>query len=426
LRAPRADNRLPQILDAAARLFRAQGFQGASVRDIVRAVGMLLRSLHCGFATRSRMNPYRLRYLRDVRSLSPEPLMDTRMDLKELARRLGATTTFSLLSQEQRDALLGQSPRRRVAAGNLIADAATGLQDHLILLGGELDAQRTWTTKQGEESLYSWRVAIGADGPGFALLTASGSRIRVRAVTDSEYLLVGSEALDDLLHWNDLAGHGALVRQRKVFHSLALEQVEQVFARMSERPVAAGETIVTQGERGDSYYVIVSGEAEVFVKDPLTDETARAAVLRDGDAFGEESLLLEGNRTATVRMTSPGLLLALSKADFDELVKPRMVDFVDPPDAREMLISGRATLLDCRYPMEYEESRIPGARLVPLQQLRREGVFALDPALTYIVCCLSGRRSSAAAFLLRERGVRALSLAGGLRKWPFEIDHTAL
>jgi len=52
LRAPRADNRLPQILDAAARLFRAQGFQGTSVRDIVRAVGMLPGSLYYHFATK--------------------------------------------------------------------------------------------------------------------------------------------------------------------------------------------------------------------------------------------------------------------------------------------------------------------------------------------------------------------------------------
>lgn len=51
-RAPRSDNRLPQILDAAARLFRTQGFQGTSVRDIVRAVDMLPGSLYYHFATK--------------------------------------------------------------------------------------------------------------------------------------------------------------------------------------------------------------------------------------------------------------------------------------------------------------------------------------------------------------------------------------
>jgi rhodanese-related sulfurtransferase len=193
---------------------------------------------------------------------------------------------------------------------------------------------------------------------------------------------------------------------------------------MTERTVTAGETIVTQGEPGDSYYIILSGEAEVWVTDPLTDETSRVAVLRDDDAFGEESLLLDGNRTATVTMTSPGRLLVLSKADFDELLKPTMVASIDPERAHRMLLQQQAKLLDCRYEMEYEERRIPGARLVPLARLRQEGVFQLDPEPTYIVYCLGGRRSNAAAFLLRERGIRAISLQGGIKGWPYEVDET--
>jgi len=183
---------------------------------------------------------------------------------------------------------------------------------------------------------------------------------------------------------------------------------------------------VTQGEPGDSYYIILSGQAEVWVTDPLSDEIARVAVLSDGEAFGEEALLLEGNRTATVKMISPGRLLTLKKADFDELVKSSMVEEVDAARADDMLKRGAAGLLDCRYDMEYEESRIPGAQLVPLDKLRREGVFSIDPGFTYIVYCRSGRRSKAAAFLLRERGIRALSLTGGIKEWPYEVDSTAL
>jgi AcrR family transcriptional regulator len=51
-RTPRADNRLPLLLDEAARLFAAQGFHGASVRDIVRAIDMLPGSLYYHFATK--------------------------------------------------------------------------------------------------------------------------------------------------------------------------------------------------------------------------------------------------------------------------------------------------------------------------------------------------------------------------------------
>jgi TetR/AcrR family transcriptional regulator, cholesterol catabolism regulator len=51
-RSSHADSRLPQVLDAAARLFRTRGFEGTSVRDIARAVGMLPGSLYCHFATK--------------------------------------------------------------------------------------------------------------------------------------------------------------------------------------------------------------------------------------------------------------------------------------------------------------------------------------------------------------------------------------
>ena len=50
--APRSHNRLPQILDEAARLFREKGFQATSVRDIVRAVDMLPGSLYYHFAAK--------------------------------------------------------------------------------------------------------------------------------------------------------------------------------------------------------------------------------------------------------------------------------------------------------------------------------------------------------------------------------------
>lgn len=55
LRTVHADSRLPQILDAAARLFCEQGFQGTTVRDIAREVGILPGSLYSHFATKEDM-----------------------------------------------------------------------------------------------------------------------------------------------------------------------------------------------------------------------------------------------------------------------------------------------------------------------------------------------------------------------------------
>lgn len=52
VRHPHADSRLPKVLDEAARLFRTRGFEGTSVRDIARAVGILPGSLYCHFETK--------------------------------------------------------------------------------------------------------------------------------------------------------------------------------------------------------------------------------------------------------------------------------------------------------------------------------------------------------------------------------------
>lgn len=52
VRTPHADSRLPKVLDEAARLFRTRGFDGTSVRDIARAVGILPGSLYCHFETK--------------------------------------------------------------------------------------------------------------------------------------------------------------------------------------------------------------------------------------------------------------------------------------------------------------------------------------------------------------------------------------
>ena len=55
LRAPRADNRLPQVRDAAARLFREKGYAFTSMRDIAAAAGMLAGSLYYHFASKEEL-----------------------------------------------------------------------------------------------------------------------------------------------------------------------------------------------------------------------------------------------------------------------------------------------------------------------------------------------------------------------------------
>ena len=344
------------------------------------------------------------------------------MHLAELTERLRATTLFSPLEQVQLRALLERSPRRTAKAGEWLADLPQGLRHHLVLLAGEVEARRFWSEPDGTERGSARRVAAEAGGPGFAILGAGGSGLRVQAMADTDYLSIDTDDLDDLLGWSFLGAFVLPEPHLKLFHNLPLETVARAINRLTELPVAPGETIVRQGESGDNYYVILEGEAEVWATGATGDIPTLVNRLADGDSFGEEALLAECSRTATVTMTTPGRLLVLSKADFIALLKPPMVEEVDAAAARDMVALGAAKLVDCRHAVEHEASRIKGALSVPLDSLRHEGVFALDPDTTYVVYCDTGRRSRAAAFLLHDRGIRALSLAGGITRWPYEIE----
>ena len=98
-------------------------------------------------------------------------------------------------------------------------------------------------------------------------------------------------------------------------------------------------------------------------------------------------------------------------------------DEITPRALAARLASGATpSLLDVREPYEWSISRLPEARLVPLDTLP-DVVSTLDPSADLIVYCHHGIRSAAAVAWLRERGfARARNLTGGIDRWSREVD----
>jgi rhodanese-related sulfurtransferase len=202
---------------------------------------------------------------------------------------------------------------------------------------------------------------------------------------------------------------------------MTLDHICRCAEVMTRRDVAAGEEVIRYADRGDYFYVMESGEAEVWRPDPISGRVERVATLGTGATFGEEALLRGGFRNATVRMTKPGSLLRLAVNDFERLLASHFVHEIDADAAHALLARRQADLLDCRYDDEHEVWRIPGSRLLPLDVIRREAK-RLDKQRHYLVYCTSGRRSRAAAFLLRQLGFNATSVRGGIAHWPYEYE----
>jgi len=198
---------------------------------------------------------------------------------------------------------------------------------------------------------------------------------------------------------------------RKMRHIMAFKNmppanIKSLLERMETLLVQEGDAIVQQGEPGDFYYVLTEGTARVT-------RTIELAQLEAGNSFGEEALVSGSVRNATVTMTSDGMLMRLSKENFIELLKDPMLEHVSPDEARARVNKG-AHWLDVRHAKEFHHSHLPKALSIPLHELRIR-MSELDKDKHYICYCGTGRRSSAAAFLLVQNGYQASVLNGGVQ-----------
>lgn len=256
-----------------------------------------------------------------------------------------------------------------------------------------------------------------------------------KAITDVELIRIDEEVLDIMLTWDQLAAP-ALPLGRKpadaadrtdwrtmsgmfaaenltsgIFAALPPAHIEELLRRFHRIKAQRGETVLREGEEGDFYYLIESGRCTVSRQ--VGGASVELAELKAGDAFGEEALVANARRNATVAMKTDGVLLRLAKADFVELLKEPLMHRLSRAESEKKAAAG-AVWLDVRFPAECNVDKLPGAINIPLNEIRN--VFgSLDRNKEYIAYCQSGRRSSAAAFLLSQRGFKAYLLEGGLR-----------
>lgn len=101
---------------------------------------------------------------------------------------------------------------------------------------------------------------------------------------------------------------------------------------------------------------------------------------------------------------------------FRRAPSPDDVPQVDVASAHEAMRKGEAELVDVREPSEWELGHIEGISWIPMGQLPMRW-RELDPGKKWICVCRSGNRSNYAALLLRQAGLDASNMAGGMLDW---------
>ncbi len=338
---------------------------------------------------------------------------------------------FSPLDGMKKDNL--QALSRKVVISEISAN-------RLLFKQGDTEKRTIW--------LLSGMVELREDEQTIAMIRGGSPEARspltpklprscsARAVDPIEYISIDSELLDMMITWDQtgtyevaelqaqLSGNDSddwmtALLQTKAFHRIPPANIQAIFMRMQRNSYRTGEVVIQQGAEGDYFYAVVSGKCAVTRETPLNREGIRLAELGVGDTFGEEALISEAKRNATVTMLTDGVLMRLNKQDFRELMNEPLQQWVEYPQARELIAKG-ARWLDVRLPSEFQNLSIPGALNIPLYFIRLK-VGTLDRSVPYVVYCDTGRRSSAGAFILLERGINAYVLRGGLSSAEAEL-----
>lgn len=324
------------------------------------------------------------------------------------------------LKRQNLEALTNKTAVQTLEAGRTLFKAGDTEKRTYFLISGSLELRDT----------NGSMITLEADSPAAhtAISPVLPRQYTARALAEVEYISLDTDLLDVMLTWDqtgsyvvaELQSNGmsadddwmTTLLQTEAFRRIPPANIQAIFIRMQQVNLKAGDLIVKQGDEGDYFYAITRGRCSVVRETPLNKDGIKLAELGPGDTFGEEALISESKRNATVTMLSDGSLMRLAKADFRKLLNEPMLEWVDYKEAQELVAKG-AKWLDVRLPSEFDSQREVNALNVPLYFIRLK-LNQLDVNQKYIVCCDTGRRSSAGAFILNGRGFDTYVLRGGL------------
>lgn len=199
------------------------------------------------------------------------------------------------------------------------------------------------------------------------------------------------------------------VLQSKIFQMIPPVNIQILLKRFEEIKVRKNQIIFRQKSKGDYFYIIKSGSCAVLRFNSPEDGWHVVADLGPGDGFGEGALLSDKARNATVMMSNDGVLLRLSREDFDQLIKTPVLKTVSYENATGLVKEG-ALCVDIRSTEEYAAEKCFADSIhIPMNNLR-DSIHNIPKNRPLLIYSNNEQRSACAAYILIAHGFEVLVL----------------
>jgi cAMP-dependent protein kinase regulator len=234
---------------------------------------------------------------------------------------------FSQLAREPFAWVVEAMEVRKLSAGSTVVEEGEHGASMFALVEGRVAVVRHFEggerRKVGEltEGSFFGELALISEGPRLA---------SVLALEPVVLLELTRSRLEEVIRRHPVVGQVVeafyrermvenLLRSNPVFTPLKPEQKQAVAREFVLHELKAGEVVLEQGHQGDAFYLLLRGRCTPYHVPPDGKERAYPE-LREGDVFGEISLLLGKPVTATVRAEAPSVVLKLERAAFERLI----------------------------------------------------------------------------------------------------------
>lgn len=159
----------------------------------------------------------------------------------------------------------------------------------------------------------------------FAMMARQANYARRKSISAERYDPDADDADDDerIVHPKTDAQRQSLsnaISKILIFANLDQDQMNQVLDAMFESKVTAGTHVIDEGDDGDNFYVIESGDFDIFIKDRVTGSQNNVGCYKGSGAFGELALMYNCPRAATIIATTDGSLWAMDRVTFRRII----------------------------------------------------------------------------------------------------------
>ncbi|MDX2011730.1 MAG: cyclic nucleotide-binding domain-containing protein [Myxococcaceae bacterium] len=254
--------------------------------------------------------------------ITAEEAMDAPDDARPEPGALPKIPLFSDLPEDAFIALFERCPLRRAEPGDRVIDQGSIGTSFFVICSGKARVLRTEGDATRElamldEGAFFGEMALLSDAPRSASVEAAAEDTQLLEIPalvltelSTKYPTVAT-ALKKFCRQRLLAN---LMNSAALFKPFTPSERRGLIQKFRARDALPGETLIREGQPSDGLYVVLTGEVAVDVGG------RPVATLKEGQVFGEMSLLTRSVTMATVKTTRRTSLLRLPRADFDQLI----------------------------------------------------------------------------------------------------------